>query len=236
MKKIFLMLWIFFLIVWVYIIYSGQTEILSLQNTCRNKSCMSQSIVKIIEKSDLEIYRKDPYHFFDVITEKIPQVSGGWSGFFIDTHHIITNSHVVSDNDAEYIIVLENWEEYPAYISYNDPVSDIAIITINSTVNTKMIISREEVYVSQAVVSLWWSIGKVTAINIDLEIQGTSYSHLMQTDLKINPGDSWSPLFSSDRKIIGMITAVDQSQDWVWYAIIINHEIIDPVIKILENR
>src|SRR3989344_9070191 len=54
---------------------------------------------------------------------------GGGSGFIIDKSGIVlTNRHVVSDTEAEYMVVINEEEKYPAHVLARDPINDIAIL------------------------------------------------------------------------------------------------------------
>ena len=57
---------------------------------------------------------------------------GGGSGFIVDSNGIIlTNKHVVIDQEAEYTIVTNDEKEYPAKVLTRDPINDIAVLKID---------------------------------------------------------------------------------------------------------
>jgi serine protease Do len=60
---------------------------------------------------------------------------GGGSGCIVDPNGLIlTNKHVVSDTTAEYTVILNDGRRFPAVILSRDPVNDVAILKIDTTV------------------------------------------------------------------------------------------------------
>src|SRR5262245_46150821 len=58
---------------------------------------------------------------------------GGGSGFIVHPDGLIlTNKHVVFDTDAEYTVVTNDGDEFPAKVVARDPVTDIAVVKIDA--------------------------------------------------------------------------------------------------------
>ena len=56
---------------------------------------------------------------------------GGGSGFIVDAAGVIlTNKHVIAEPGANYTVVLNDNQSYPAEILARDPVNDVAILKI----------------------------------------------------------------------------------------------------------
>src|SRR3990167_5071742 len=68
--------------------------------------------------------------FYAVPKRKKVRVGGG-SGFIVDPSGIVlTNRHVVADQDAEYFVILEDERKCPAHVLARDPFNDVAILKI----------------------------------------------------------------------------------------------------------
>ena len=74
----------------------------------------------------------------DVQKEKVKV--GGGSGFVVHQDGLIlTNKHVVFDQDAEYTVLVGDEDEYPARVLSRDPINDIALVKIESNVSAPVI-------------------------------------------------------------------------------------------------
>src|SRR3989344_4001299 len=63
---------------------------------------------------------------------------GGGSGFIVHPDGLIlTNKHVVFDQDAEYTVITTDLEEYPAKVISRDPINDIAVLKITPPTGRK---------------------------------------------------------------------------------------------------
>lgn len=82
-----------------------------------------------------ELQRGEPDFPIDAISqddnEKIK--IGGGSGFIVNSNGIVlTNKHVVIDQEAEYLVTTADDTEYTAKVLTRDPVNDIAILKIEA--------------------------------------------------------------------------------------------------------
>lgn len=193
---------------------------------------VSPSVVSIIIKKDLVIYRSDPWGFFQRPAGSISRKVWGWSGFFIDSSGtILTNKHVVADPNSEYTVILYDGTEYEAKVLALDPVNDLAVIKIedDSQSFTPLKVAREsdiEIWqfalaVGNALsefqnsVSLWIISWK----NRVIEAQNEVLSWLLQTDAAINPWNSWWPLLNLSGEVIWINTAIASNSDGIGFAI-----------------
>ncbi len=138
------------------------------------------------------------------------------SGFIIDAKGIvITNNHVIKD--AEDIMVTVNGEkEYKAKIIGKDPLSDLAVIQIQS--NDKFIPvefgDSDKARIGDWVIAIGnpFGLGGTVTSGIisarNRSIGLTRYEDYIQTDASINTGNSGGPLFDMDGKVIGINTAI----------------------------
>ncbi len=138
------------------------------------------------------------------------------SGFIIDAKGIvITNNHVIKD--AEDIMVTVNGEkEYKAKIIGKDPLSDLAVIQIQSNDNFIPVEfgDSDKARIGDWVIAIGnpFGLGGTVTSGIisarNRSIGLTRYEDYIQTDASINTGNSGGPLFDMDGKVIGINTAI----------------------------
>ena len=154
--------------------------------------------------------------FRDFETPKTRKASALGSGFIIDSKGIvITNNHVISG--AEDIVVTVNGDnDYKAKVIGADPLSDIAVLQIDSKENFIPVKFGDS---DNARIGDW-----VIAIGNPLGLGGTvtsgiisarnrtiglsRYEDYIQTDASINQGNSGGPLFDMNGDVIGINTAI----------------------------
>ena len=138
------------------------------------------------------------------------------SGFVISEDGVvITNNHVIQG--AEGILVrFTDDKEYEAKLVGTDPVSDIAVLKINSKEKFKPVPLGDS---SKARVGDWVlaignpfglggtvTAGIISAINRDINMG--RYDNFIQTDASINQGNSGGPLFNLQGEVVGINTAI----------------------------
>ena len=138
------------------------------------------------------------------------------SGFIIDAKGIvITNNHVIQD--AEDIVVRVGGDkEYKATIIGQDPLSDIAVLQIDS--KEKFIPvnfgNSDKARIGDWVIAIGNPFGlggTVTAGIISARNRSiglSRYEDYIQTDASINSGNSGGPLFDMNGDVIGINTAI----------------------------
>ena len=138
------------------------------------------------------------------------------SGFIINQKGIvITNNHVIQD--AEDIVVRVGGDkEYKAKIIGQDPLSDIAVLQIDS--NEKFIPvnfgDSDKARIGDWVIAIGNPFGlggTVTAGIISARNRSiglSRYEDYIQTDASINSGNSGGPLFDMNGDVIGINTAI----------------------------
>lgn len=103
----------------------------------------SPSVVSIAISKDLPIYEQEwvnPFgdnSFLDIQVPKYVQKGteyqkiGSGSGFIVSGDGLVlTNKHVVLDKDADYSVITNDGQEYPAKVLAVDPVQDLAVLKI----------------------------------------------------------------------------------------------------------
>lgn len=211
---------------------------------------VSPSVVSIIIQKDIVVYRSDPWGFFQQAAGSVKRQVWGGSGFFIKKDGtILTNKHVVSDPNAEYTVILNSWEEYPARVLALDPINDLAVIKIDSQ---KADFQALELIDNINEVSIWdfsiavgnalaefqnsVSLGIVSGKDRSIEAQWSSLSGLIQTDAAINPGNSGGPLISLNGKVIGINTAIISGSNGIGFAFGLTQDRVNYVLESIEKH
>lgn len=161
---------------------------------------------------------------------------GGGSGFIVHPDGLIlTNKHVVFDEDAEYTVIMNDLSEHPAKVLSRDPVNDIAVLKIDSDASAgargkkfphAALASGKDIELGQTVIAIGNALGLFSnsvskgiisglARSISASLGGTPESALtetlrgvIQTDVAINQGNSGGPLINLEGEVVGINTAV----------------------------
>lgn len=209
--------------------------------------------VPLLEVQYVNPFGSDPYFrdvgievpvFRQVGTEK-RQVGAG-TGFIVRSNgYIITNRHVVSDERADYTVLLSSGEKKVASVAYRDTEIDFAILKIDGTgYSTIPLGDSLQIKLGQAVTAIGNALGEYSnsvAVGIisglDRTIEASdsqgrveTLSGVIQTDAAINRGNSGGPLLDLDGRAIGVNVAVDQSGNNIGFALPIN------AVKTILNR
>jgi serine protease Do len=138
------------------------------------------------------------------------------SGFIIDeTGIVITNNHVIQDSE-DIVVKVGGDKEYKAKIIGADPLSDIAVLQIDS--KEKFIPVKfgnsDKARIGDWVIAIGNPFGlggTVTAGIISARNRSiglSRYEDYIQTDASINSGNSGGPLFDMNGDVIGINTAI----------------------------
>ncbi|MFH1575365.1 MAG: trypsin-like peptidase domain-containing protein [Candidatus Nealsonbacteria bacterium] len=165
---------------------------------------------------------------------------GGGSGFIVNPSGIIlTNRHVVNDPSAEYIVIVDEDEKYPAKILARDPIHDVAILRIDKK-NLPIIelgnssgleLGQTAIAIGNALGTFrnTVSVGVVSGLAREISAGDTTNNTvtklrgLVQTDAAINPGNSGGPLIDVKGKVIGINTAMVFFAENIGFALPINN-------------
>lgn len=202
---------------------------------------VSPSVVTIAVRQS---QTQDPLSLFfgqapEVETDETPAEDYIGTGFVVRKNGIIvTNKHVVSGNQDEYIVVDEKGNKYGVNNIYRDPVNDIAIISIENPPSDGLpeieLGSSSNLQVGQFVIAIGTALGEfrntvTTGVVSGLGRGITAGSpfegfverldNVIQTDAAINPGNSGGPLLNSRGQVIGINTAVSRQGQNIGFAI-----------------
>ena len=138
------------------------------------------------------------------------------SGFIITSNgYIVTNYHVI-ENASEIKVTTYDNESYEAELVGYDESNDIAVLKIDETGLTPVVLGdSEQMNVGDSVVAIGNPLGELTfslttgsvsALNRKITINNTAMN-LIQTDCAINSGNSGGALFNSYGEVIGITNA-----------------------------
>lgn len=163
---------------------------------------------------------------------------GGGTGFIITSDgYIVTNKHVVSDEAAEYTVLLNNEKKYPAKVLARDNATDFAVLKIEANDLTMVELGdSSELKVGQTAIAIGnalaefrntVSVGVISGLARSIVAGGAGFGSeslngVIQTDASINSGNSGGPLLNSSGQVIGINTAVAQNAQGIGFAIPIN--------------
>lgn len=229
---------------------------------------VSSSVVSIIITKDLPVYKEyyespfegfeeffgdDPFFEFKVPkyrqegTEK--KTIGGGTGFIISEDGLIlTNRHVVSDEEADYTVITNKGEKYQAQLLARDPFQDLAVLKIEgeNTISGDGNLSEKNfsvlklgdssiLEIGQSVIAIGnalgefrntVSVGVISGLGRRITASGggiiETLEDVIQTDAAINRGNSGGPLLNLKGEVIGVNVAMAQEAQSIGFAIPIN--------------
>jgi serine protease Do len=160
---------------------------------------------------------------------------GAGTGFFVAADGlIVTNKHVVLDEDAEYAVITNDGERHAANVLARDPSNDLAILKIEGESFPFIALADEAPKVGQSVIAVGYALGQFSnsvsagiVSGLSRSIRASDGSGLnaedlydvIQTDAAINPGNSGGPLLDIDGKAIGVSVAVVQGSENIGFAL-----------------
>ena len=175
---------------------------------------------------------------------------GVGTGIIVDSNgYIITNSHVVSDGQAETITVqLSDGRELSGKVLWNDTTLDLAMVKVAATGLTAAELGdSDDVNIGSYAVAIGNPLGMnfersvtqgiISGLNRKITVSDsngeTEMEGLLQTDASINAGNSGGPLLNNEGQVIGINSAKAASAEGLGFAIPINtaKPIIEEIIK-----
>jgi serine protease Do len=200
-------------------------------------------IVSIISEKELVQRQFNPFFndpfFEDFFPEFKQRGESLGSGVIIDDGgYIITNNHVIDGAD-KIKVILYNKNEYEASVIGVDPLSDLAIIQIDSDQPLSIVKmgDSDRLDVGEWVIAIGSPFGLhlnhtvtagiVSAVGRSNVMSKLTYEDFIQHDAAINPGNSGGALLNLDGELVGINTAIatdgySRSNAGVGFAIPIN--------------
>ncbi len=216
---------------------------------------VSPSVVSIIVTKDvpiLEEYYYNPFeeferYFGEEFDIRVPQYRekgteeqevGGGTGFIVSADGLIlTNKHVVSDEQAGYTVFTNDGHQYEAQVLARDAFQDIAVLKIEAEgLPVVKLGNSDELKIGQTVIAIGNVLGEfrnsvsrgvVSGLSRSVVATGGGSTELLediiQTDAAINRGNSGGPLLNLKGEVIGINTAMALAAENVGFAIPINY-------------
>ncbi len=230
-----------------------------LEELTANESAMSENSTQVVSDSVFAIKKVEPavvsvkgYKIFDKAPDKPVEVSGGTGFIVTEGGFVLTNKHVVGNEELTYKVLLQDGKEYDSTVISRDPFDDVAVLQIKGEAGQKFPVATlgdsDKLEVGQRVLAIGNALSiyentvtegivsaKARDITAATDLRGGSenLSGLIQTDAAINFGNSGGPLFNLDGEVIGMNVAVAQAANGIGFAIPIDD--LKPVISSVEK-
>ena len=208
----------------------------------------SPAVVSIVISKDVPIlekyYETDPFGF------PIPQYRqkgvqkqeiGGGTGFIVSEDGLVlTNKHVVLEEEAEYTVFAGQGKKFKAKVLAKDPFQDLAIMKIEQDQDpvsfpAVRLGDSESLKSGQTVVAIGFalgefrntvSVGVISGLGRRITASGGDFvetlEDVIQTDAAINKGNSGGPLLNLKGEVIGINTAIALEAQSIGFAIPIN--------------
>ncbi len=206
------------------------------------------SIVASTEVPTFETYYRSPFpdlppEFEQFFNFRIPELRqngtekrriGAGTGFFVSSDgYIVTNKHVVEDEDAEYTVYLNDeerrGEKVPATVLALDPDSDLAVLKVALEDMPYLEFGdSDSLEVGQTAITIGYALGEFDNTVSKGVISGLSrsitagslfsrrserLSNLIQSDAAINPGNSGGPMLDIEGNVIGVNVAMASAEN-----------------------
>jgi serine protease Do len=204
------------------------------------------------ERGSFEFDPSNPYGFRQVPgrSREVDQNIG--SGFIVSEDGlIITNKHVVAQQDATYKIRFNSGDTVKVEQIYRDPLNDLAILKVSaeSKLQALSLGESDNLKLGQTTIAIGTPLGEFTnsvtkgiisglgrGITAGSPFEGfvEKLDNVIQTDTPISPGNSGGPLLNSSGQVIGINTAVSSEGENIGFAIPVN--IIKTLLQEFEKR
>lgn len=229
--------------------YSPQTQHEALIIEAVKKA--SPAVVSIVVSKDLPVIEEyfeewspfgEPFFKFKIPyyrqrgTEK-KEIAWG-SGFFVSKDGlVVTNKHVVLEEDVEYTVITFNGEKFPAKVLAKDPVQDLAVLKVKAQKEFPFLTlgDSDKLELGQTVIAIGnalgefqntVSVGVISGLGRKIIASGGEFVEVLedviQTDAPINKGNSGGPLLNLKAEVVGINTAVALGGENIGFAIPIN--------------
>lgn len=205
--------------------------------------------IKTEELSKIESDEQKPSAFkkyFKAAEDTEELVENMGSGVVLDPRGIIvTNEHLIA-KAITIRVKFMGGKEYDAYVLASDPEFDIALLKIISNngdfpyltagKQRKVLVGEKAIVIGNPYgLSSTVTVGVVSFVGRNLEIDNRKYDNLIQTDAAINPGNSGGVLLDGEGNPLGIVTAIFGEGKGIGFAIPME-DVMTMLAEFLENN
>ena len=215
---------------------------------------VSPAVVSIVISKDVPVFEQYYYNPFEQFEDvfgpgyfeyQVPQYRqkgtekqdvGNGTGVIVSEDGIIlTNKHVVAEEDAEYTVFTSEGKKFEAKVLARDPVQDLAVMKIEQDSESFPVAtlgSSEDLKMGQSVIAIGnalgefkntVSVGVISGLGRTITASSGSTTetleNVIQTDAAINRGNSGGPLLNLKGEIIGINAAMVTDAQSIGFAI-----------------
>ncbi|MBI2550996.1 trypsin-like peptidase domain-containing protein [Candidatus Uhrbacteria bacterium] len=160
---------------------------------------------------------------------------GGGTGFFVTGDgYVVTNRHVVDEENQVFVVITDSGRELSATLIATDPILDLAVLKVDGGPFPMVSLGDSDgLQVGQTVIAIGNTLseyqntvtkGVISGLNRRVAAgmwMGRSeiIEQAIQTDAAINPGNSGGPLINLSGNVIGVNTAVNNEGEAIGFAI-----------------
>jgi serine protease Do len=215
----------------------------------------SPAVVSVVISKYVPVIEQCPYNPFSNLPEEFQQFFGGTqfyqpcqkgtqlqevgggSGFIISSDGlIVTNKHVVTDENASYTVLTNDGKKYDAKVLARAANLDLAVIKISANnLPTLSLGDSDSVKLGQTAIVIGnalgefrntVSVGVISGLSRNVTAAGgglwETLENLIQTDAAINEGNSGGPLLNLKGEVIGINVAMVSGAQNIGFTIPIN--------------
>lgn len=216
---------------------SSQLETTILSEAAINEASRAVVLITAYEETPIYVYAVNYEDANGVVETRREQVgavqhltSSGSAFFVSEDGYLITNKHVVANEDAVYYVSTGEGE-YVVRVVYRDPEHDIAVLKVhgndfpalsinNKEASSELVVGEQVIAIGNAlgeyIDSL--SFGNVLSLKEDIITSDRSgwqideLTDVIETSAKLYPGDSGGPFLNSRGEVVGVgvATTVDE--------------------------
>lgn len=206
---------------------------------------VSPSVVSIVVTRDVPVMRG--LFSDDIRTE--PREIGGGTGFIVSEDGlVVTNRHVVEDEEAEYSVFTNEGVRLDAHVLARDPFQDLAVLQIepsreaneegnfvNRIFTPVSLGDSDSIRIGQTAIAIGNALGEfrntvssgvISGLGRTIVASGEGTNEVLenviQTDTAINRGNSGGPLLNLSGEVIGINTATAKRAQNIGFAIPVN--------------
>ncbi|MDA1060897.1 MAG: trypsin-like peptidase domain-containing protein [bacterium] len=216
---------------------------------------VAPSVVSVLALQEVPLVPfYDPSHDRKYILGYEPQEVSGGTGFIVTADGLImTNKHVVENEEAQYVVVFHDGTQYDVEVVSKDPFDDVAVLRIVTDEEEKfptvefgdsddLQIGQKVFAIGNALAMYGHSVtsGIISAKEREVSAYnevGDDYENLfglLQTDAAINFGNSGGPLVDLNGNVVGMSVATAEFGESIGFVIPVND--LKPTIKNIEEH